>query len=312
MASAWKERLRQRWRRWLAYAFVGGIVGMMLLNLFFDHLVTRYERTASRDPGSPYLQGARPRDLGAPETGRAVLFVHGFIGAQSNFNDLPDRVAAAGWFVRTMRLPGHGTSPRDFERTTADDLVDGVLAELRALKTRFPVVVVVGHSMGGALATLAAAEEPVDGLILCAPFFDLTWNRILWIPTEQVIASLAPVARWVPGRPGGGPVNKKENRRHIDCYRWIPSQGGLAALEVGRRARSPELCRRIKAPLLLIHSRIDSVTSQKASEKLLPAFGSERKEKIWLETSDHVIFWDYEEEAVANAVLAFLQEVEIP
>lgn len=307
---SWKQTLRRRWRPWLAYGMMGAIVGAMLLNLLFDHLVTRYEHTAPRDPGSPYLKGSTPRDLGSAEAGKAVLFVHGFIGAQSNFNDVPDRVAAAGWFVRTMRLPGHGTSPREFERTTPDELVTGVLEELRTLKARFPRVVIVGHSMGGALVTLAASEEPVDGLILCAPYFDLAHDRILGIATSRIIQSLAPVMRWAPARPGGGPINKKENRKLVDYYHWIPSQGGLTALEIGRRARSPELCGSISAPLLLIHSRADTVTSQKASEALVSAFGSEKKETLWLTASDHVIFWDYEAEEVANAILAFLQEVE--
>lgn len=299
-----------RLRPWMAYGVMVLVVVLVLMNLVSDALVTRYERTAARDPGTPYLQGMAPRDLGPEDAARAVLFVHGFIGAQSNFHDLPDQVAAQGWRVRTMRLPGHGTSPRDFERTTADELVAGVADELRALKARYPQVVLVGHSMGGALATLVAAEIPVDGLVLCAPFFDLTYHRILGIPTSGLATSLATVVRWLPGRPGGGPVNKKENRKYIDYYRWIPMQGCLAALEVRRRAAAPTLCAQITAPLLLIHSKNDRVTSSAASEAIAPAFSSEKKEIVWLEKSDHVIFWDYDEATVTESVLDFLEEVE--
>ena len=115
------------------------------MNLITDALVSRYERNAPRDPGADFLQGATPRELGPPDAGRAVLFIHGFIGAQSNFNDLPDRVAEDGWFVRTMRLPGHGSSPRDFERTSTEDLIAGVREEVRALPC-LSRVVLVGHS----------------------------------------------------------------------------------------------------------------------------------------------------------------------
>jgi len=307
--SVWRG-IRRRWRPLLAYTVMAGIVGLVLLNLFLDLLVSRYERNAPRDPGTPYLKGMAPRELGPPDATLAVLFVHGFIGAQSNFNDLPDRVAESGYFVRTMRLPGHGTSPRDFERTSAHDLQAGVLAEVRALKGRFPKVVVVGHSLGGALATLAVAEEPVDGLVLCAPFFDLTWNRILGVPTGRIAQSLAPVVRWLPGRPGGGPVNLKANRKRIDFYHWIPMQGVLTALEIARQARSTEVCGAIAAPMFVLHSKIDTVTSQAATEQMLPAFGSASKQVLWLETSDHVVFWDYEEELVAERVLAFIEELE--
>lgn len=288
------------------------IVLTALMNLLFDHLVTRYENTAPRDPGSPYLQGSTPRELGPEEAPGAVLFVHGFIGAQSNFNDLPDQVAAAGWFARSMRLPGHGTSPRDLERTTADELIAGVVSEIRTLREGFPTVVVVGHSMGGALSVIAAAREPVDGLILCSPYFELTWSGVFGIPAGRLLESLSPILRWMPARPNGGPVALKENRKFIDYYRWIPVQGALTAWDVGRQARSPEVCGGIEVPLLAIHSRNDTVTSPDATARVLPRFGSETREIIWLEESDHVIFWDYEHEIVASAVLAFLKEVEMP
>jgi carboxylesterase len=308
--SSNKIRRIWRWRPFLAYGFVSVAVGLTLFNLVTDRLVTRYEQSVARDPGSPYLKGTTPRDLGPADSTRAVLFVHGFIGGQSNFHDLPDQVAAAGWHVRTMRLPGHGTSPRDFERTSTDALLDGVLEELRALKKNHETVVVVGHSLGGALSTLAAAQEPVDGLILCAPFFGLTLNSILGVPTERLIHSASTVLRWVPARPGNGPINKVENKPFIDCYAWIPARGAIAALEAGKRSNAPEVLGRIACPLLAIHSRNDTVTSFEATKDALERFASPARELIVLEKSDHVIFWDYDELVVAEAVMRYLKEVE--
>lgn len=305
-----RARIRRRWRPLLAYGFITLAVGLTLFNLVTDQLVSRYERTASRDPGTLYLKGMTPRELGPVNSPRAVLFVHGFIGAQSNFHDLPDRVAASGWLVRTMRLPGHGTSPRDFERTSADALLDSVLEEVRTLKKDHATVVVVGHSLGGALSTLAAAQEPVDGLILCSPFFGLTLDSILGISTERLIHSASTVLRWVPARPGNGPVNKVESKPFIDCYAWIPAKGALTALEIGARANSGEVLSHITCPLLVIHSRLDTVTSFEATEAAFDRFASPDRELIPLEKSDHVIFWDYEETVVAENVMRYLKEVE--
>lgn len=303
------KRLR-RWRPLLAYSFVTLVVLLTLSNLVMDRLVSRYERHAPRDPGSPYLKGTTPRELGPEDTTHAVLFVHGFIGAQSNFNDLPDHVAAAGWHVRTMRLPGHGTSPREHERTSADTMIAGVLDEVRMLKSRYSTVVVVAHSLGGALATLAVAEEPVDGLILCSPFFGLSLEHEWGLPAEGIIRSAATVLRWVPGRPGFAPVNKVENRPFVDAYHWISVKGGLTALEVGERASSPELLGQIHSPVLLIHAHGDTVTSPSAAAEALASWGSDDREFIWLEKSDHVIFWDHDEATVVESVLRYLKEVE--
>jgi len=314
MAEVRKEQSRlKRWWRWrpiLAYGFISVVVLLTLSNLLMDVLVSRYERDAPRDPGSPYLKGATPRELGPANASKAVLFVHGFIGAQSNFNDLPERVAAAGWHVRTMRLPGHGTSPREHERTSADTMIASVLEEVRGLKARFPTVVIVAHSLGGALATLAVADEPVDGLILCSPFFGLSLEHEWGLPAERIIRSAATVLRWVPGRPGFAPVKKKENRPFVDAYHWISVKGGLTALEIGEQARDPELLDRIQTPVLLIHAHGDTVTSPLAAGEVVANWGSPTREIIWLEKSDHVIFWDHDEATVVESVLRYLKKVE--
>jgi carboxylesterase len=306
------RRMRRlwRWRPLLAYGFISLVILLTLSNLVMDRLVSGYERNASRDPGSPFLKGMTPREMGPENSTRAVLFVHGFIGAQSNFNDLPDEVAAAGWHVRTIRLPGHGTSPHDHEQTSADAMIAGVLDEVRSLKERFATVVVVAHSLGGALATLAVAEEPVDGLILCSPFFGLSLEHEWGLPAQRMIRSASTVLRWIPGRPGFAPVNKIENRPFVDAYHWISVKGGLTALEVGERARSPEILSRIQTPVLLIHSYGDTVTSPSAAGEALSHWGSDAREFIWLEKSDHVIFWDHDEATVVESVLRYLKEVE--
>ena len=300
----------RRIRPLIAYGVVFVIVALVLFNFITDHRVSRYEANAAREPGTPYLEGMAPRTLGPADADKAVLFVHGFIGAQSNFAQLPDAVAESGWHVETMRLPGHGTSPRDFERTTADELEAGVLDAVRALKADYETVVIVGHSMGGALSTLVAAQEPVDGLVLCAPYFGLTYQRILGINTNWLAKRTALVIRWLPGRPGNGPVAKPSGRAHIDCYGWIPTAGTLTALEVSERANREAVLGTVTGPVFAIHSRNDSVTSHEATAEALKKITSASVQTTWLERSDHVIFWDYEAEQVTKEIVTFLKELE--
>ncbi|MCF6284182.1 MAG: alpha/beta fold hydrolase, partial [Candidatus Hydrogenedentes bacterium] len=261
---------------------------------------------------SGFLEGMTPRKLGVESVDKAVLFVHGFVGAQSNFAALPDAVAEAGWYVETMRLPGHGTSPRDFERTTADELIAGVRDAVKALKQKHNTVVVVAHSMGGALSTLVAAEEPIDGLVLCAPFFGLSRSTVLGVDTGWLAHRAAPLIRWLPGRPGNGPVAKPEGRRHIQCYGWIPMAGALTALEIGNRAKDPGVLTKITAPVLVIHSKADTVTSQEATAVAVLNMTNAPVTTRWLEKSDHVIFWDYEAAIVRSRILEFLRNINAP
>lgn len=301
---------RKKWRAWLAYGVVFLTVSLLLFNFVTDAMVTRYDATEPRDQSTGLLAGMVPRSLGPVGSQHAVLFVHGFSGAQSNFATLPDAAAEAGWYVETMRLPGHGTSPRDFERITGDELVEGVRDAIVSLKARYTTVIVVSHSMGGALATLAVAQEPVDGLVLCAPYFGLTWNRILGVPTGWLAQRIAPVIRWIPGRPGNGPVAKPEGRKHIQCYGWIPMAAALTALEISNRANAPDVLEAINMPVLAIHSAGDSVTAKAATEKAIGGMTNAQVQSLWLTRSDHVIFWDYDAVAVQERIIEFLREAE--
>lgn len=86
------------------------------------------------------------------EPRRALLFLHGILGAGANLRGLAQRVvrADAGWLAILVDLRGHGRSPdlappHDLEACARD------LVGLEAL-IRVPVGGVIGHSFGGKVA----------------------------------------------------------------------------------------------------------------------------------------------------------------
>lgn len=281
-------------------------------NTWTDRKVTWYERNVPRDPESGIIREAEPRELGPTNTKKAILMVHGFVGSPNNFNDLPDRVAASGWHVRVMLLPGHGTSPHDFEITSAGTLERAVLDEVNALRERFSTVVLMGHSMGGALATLVAAQCPVDGLILASPYYAVTHRWYYGLRPEIWARLLTPVVRWVYHSPKRQPVNRREVSEKIVAYHWIPAAGIRTAITLAAAARENQITDGITMPTLLIHSRNDSVTDPAVSEKVFGSFPSKRKTAVWLQDSDHIIFWDYDDKRVIDETLSFLETINTP
>ena len=271
-------------------------------------LVKNYDAGLARDPETGIMRGAEPLSLGPASSRKAVLFVHGFSGSPRDFHDLPDRVAGAGWRVRAPLLPGHGTSCFDFEGITIEGLVEAVRNEVRALREHSETLVVLGHSMGGALATLVAAETPVDGLILAAPYYGITHKCYYLLPVERWAKLLSPLVRWVYSSPTRLPIKRAEARKDIVCYAWIPMRAALTVMRLAERARAPELLDAITVPVLLVHSRSDSVASPEAAAHAAHALSSEIKRTVWLDRSDHIIFWDYDREMVAREVLTFLAE----
>lgn len=107
-----------------------------------------------------------------PGTEPALVFLHEGLGSIELWRDFPDRVhAATGRRVFLYSRAGHGWSdvpaedrtPR-FMHEEALEVLPGLLAEHGIQRP-----VLVGHSDGGSIALIHAAEHPVSALVLVAP-----------------------------------------------------------------------------------------------------------------------------------------------
>jgi len=293
----------------ILYAFVFCVVAAMLATLWIDRKVAAYEAATPRDPVTGVMIGAEARSLGPRDAEAAILLVHGFIGTPNNYHDLPDTLAAMGWRVEAMLLPGHGTSPRDFERVQAEDMVEAVRKELLALQAQHDLVVLVGHSMGAAIATIVASETSPDALILAAPYFGITKTRLSRKGLERFTRFTGTFLRWLPSSGSEPPVFREESWKDIVSYHWFPLQGAVQALRLEQWAAKPETLAAIHCPVYLIHSHHDTVTCPIAAQAALDGIAADRKEALWLEQSDHVIFWDYDDALIKEGVGAFLQSL---
>ena len=274
-------------------------------------LSDRYDRAVARDPDSGIVVGALPRRLGPEDTPGAVLLVHGFIGTPNHFADLPEQIAAQGWRVEVLLLPGHGRSPREFDTLAPETLVTAVEEALRRLHDRYGPVVIIGHSMGGALSTIAAAETGLaDGVILAAPYFGLTHRWWYGLTPETWLAWGAPLLRWIYVSPDHQPVQRAGVSREIISYRWFTTRCAQTAGRIADKANSPDILSRIQSPVLVLHGRADSVTDPKKSRAALEAMATPDKNYRLLEHSDHMVFWDNDREEVTAEVLNFLARLQ--
>lgn len=96
-----------------------------------------------------------------------VLMVHGaFVGGWT-FDDFRKPFEAAGHAVTALDLPGHGTRAREgVAGLSMADYGRAVVAACRGCETP-PIL--IGHSMGGLVALLAAGRTPVARLVMLAP-----------------------------------------------------------------------------------------------------------------------------------------------
>lgn len=281
------------------------------LAFFSSKKVKIYDSQLPRNPSTRILKGAEPLELGNQYSETALLMVHGFAGCPNNFENLPQKLAELDIFVRAILLPGHGTSPLDFEKVSVDILLESVVDNIIDLKKYYKNVIVLGHSMGGALATLSYVKTNFEGLILASPYYGITFNPKLILPPEKWIRYLSPLVRWVYAPPEQQPILRKEVATQILSYHWIPSKAGLVAMEIAERAKRDAILAQITCPTLVIHSKKDSVASPDAVAQVFKKIKSQQKEMVWLENSDHVIFWDNDREFVATKISEFINKIKI-
>lgn len=93
---------------------------------------------------------------GDPAAGRRALLVHGLGSSGALMWRLGDALAAAGWHATAVDLRGHGDAPRALDYSVAAYAAD-LVATRPAGSSAWDAV--VGHSLGGAAGTVAAADD---------------------------------------------------------------------------------------------------------------------------------------------------------
>lgn len=111
---------------------------------------------------------------------RRALLVHGLSSSAQTWWRIGSRLARAGWSVTAPDLRGHGRAPVTETYGLAE-----MAADLVSLGGGWDVV--AGHSLGGALAVLAAAEDGwAARLVLVDPALRLSGDRADAVRAEEV------------------------------------------------------------------------------------------------------------------------------
>jgi len=110
--------------------------------------------------------------------GPLVVLSHGIGDRRQAYRFLAPQLAQAGYRVVSADLRGHGESSMGWksitgtEAITRTDIAGDLLALIRHLGGPEEPAVIVGHSISGGAATIAAAKEPelVSGIVEINPF----------------------------------------------------------------------------------------------------------------------------------------------
>lgn len=200
-----------------------------------------------------------------------VLFVHGFRsdcqGTKARF--LSDWTNAAAVDFSCVELSGHGHSDGNFRDFRLSSLLSDLETIIAALDRR---LILVGSSMGGWLAVLAAQRHPerVQGLLLLAPGFNFIQNHFGALPTHILAAWKAAGRRNFESDYGLG-------RYELD-YRVIAD---ARAFDVLTHPQS------VSCPCFIVHGQNDKEVPVAVSERFLERLEAPTKALYVVPNGDH-------------------------
>ncbi|NTV36925.1 MAG: alpha/beta fold hydrolase, partial [Anaerolineaceae bacterium] len=209
-------------------------------------------------------------------------------------------LAGRGYTVLAPRLAGHATTPKDMLRTRWWDWLSSVEDAYNYLKGMTDTQVLMGLSLGGALALIGASIFPAAGVVaVSAP------NHL---PADPRLPFARPLSLLVPNTSKGAPDwhNPDAAKDHAE-YPTYPTRA-IAELNdclKELRARLPL----ITIPALLIHSKKDHGVPPENAETNLKQLGSKQKEIFWVENSGHVIPREPDRQLAFNAAAAFISQL---
>ena len=279
------------------------ITGIVSYNAWISWQMSKSTGSIKKDSVTGIMKGAEPLLLNG-NNGAACLLIHGFIGSPTDFVRLPSLLHKAGFTVSVPLLPGHGTDPRDFAKTTPEDLIQVVQSAHERLKRNHSRVILIGLSMGGALSLIATQSLAIDQLILLAPYLKVKHFWYYLLPVEWHHQLLSPFIPYVYRLSCFKQVYKRDGISQIVDYSYIPLSGVKTTFEIGRRASAVS---NITAPTLIIHSKKDKATDYNASSQFIHKSKNPNFRFVTLEKSNHLILWDYEAEQVEKEILDFIQ-----
>jgi acylglycerol lipase len=220
--------------------------------------------------------------LPATDARGAVVLLHGLAEHSGRYAELVARLVARGLAVYALDHRGHGRSagPRAnvgrFDWLVAD--AARRIATARAEQPRRPLVL-LGHSMGGAIALATALAQPglADALVLSAAAVgadpDLPRGQLALARLLSAIAPSVGVLRLPSAALSRDPEVGRDYDRDPLVFRGaVPARSLIELLAAMRRigAAAP----RLTVPVLVMHGTDDTLVPLRFSEPVYERLGS--------------------------------------
>ena len=207
-----------------------------------------------------------------PKGARTAVFIHGF-GSERRGDKavhFAERFEAMGWHYLALDLRGHGDSSGGMETLTLSRSLADLTAALDWLPPGQAPPVLIGSSMGGAVAAWHRALRPArsGAIALIAPAFSFPHDFTTALSTAEV-------ADW------------RKTGRHRFVNQWLDVVIGYDLVTDAASYDPARLVREFAAPTLILQGMEDEAVDWRASLKFVEDSPCATLELVLFKDGDH-------------------------
>lgn len=231
--------------------------------------------------------------------GKAVaLLIHGFTSSPREFRELSNYLYDRGISSYAPLLPGHGTSPERLTLIKSYQWIESVSENIDLLARDYSEIYLIGSSFGGNLAILSSNHsDKIKGIItLGTPIFFRRHklNKYFILPVLRRIKIFQKKPKRV----------REFIDTHNGSYKVIPLKAAYEMSKVLELSKS--YISNVSKPVLVIHVKNDSVTSEESHKYILDNLSSKSKEEYEVAESNHVVLLGKYADKVNKKIFGFI------
>ena len=222
------------------------------------------------------------------------LIIHGFTGGPYEVEPLRSYLKErTDWQIHVPVLQGHGEE-LDLEEASHEIWLEEARLALEKLQAECDTIYVIGFSMGGMIAAYLAATQKIDKLVLLA--------------TARRYVSVKYLSYYIAEMIGDGfkgKLNENELFMHVkNKFGEVPIKANIEFMRLVNQTK--QYLKDITVPVFIAHGQKDEVVPTKAAYYLDEEIGSEHKEIVFFEQSDHLICLGSDSDVLNKMVYEFL------
>ncbi len=228
-----------------------------------------------------------------------IMIIHG--GGGGTCADLKplaeDLYKKSGYTISVPLLPGFGTKPEDLKKITIEEWKSALDEELTKLKDKCDKIIVGGHSMGGILTLILAANYNLDLIFTISAPVGVQTFLIYLVPFFKIFVKYHKI--------NSEQLKKDTNGKWIG-YNKIPVNIGIKIKKLMKDMKKSLYM--VNCPTLLFQGRFDSEIKKRSMDYIFSNIATKDKKKIWLEQNSHPLLDSPDHNQIVSETLNFINE----